>query len=54
MFSLRNVLNCYLPPIFTINNKVIEFYKGLGYNDYYEFIAYPNRKMYKMIKDLLE
>jgi hypothetical protein len=34
------------------NIKTIEFYKGLGYNIYYDFIAYPNRKMYRMIKDL--
>jgi len=34
------------------NEKAIQFYKGLGYNIYYDFIAYPNRKMYRMIKKL--
>ena len=36
------------------NIKVIEFYIGLGYNIYYDFVAYRNRKMYRMIKDLKE
>lgn len=34
------------------NEKAIQFYKGLGYDIYYDFIAYPNRKMYRMIKKL--
>jgi ribosomal protein S18 acetylase RimI-like enzyme len=34
------------------NEKVISFYKGLGFKVYYEFVAYPNRKMYRMIKDI--
>lgn len=34
------------------NEKAIQFYKGLGYTVYYDFIAYPNRKMYRMIKRL--
>ena len=34
------------------NGKAIQFYKGLGYEIYYDFIAYPNRKMYRMIKKL--
>ncbi len=36
------------------NEKAIQFYKGLGYHIYYDFIAYPNRKMYRMIKKLDE
>lgn len=36
------------------NEKTISFYKGLGYMIYYDFIAYPNRKMYRMIKNLNE
>ena len=35
------------------NEKAIQFYKGLGYDIYYDFIAYPNRKMYRMIKKLV-
>lgn len=34
------------------NEKVIQFYKGLGYTLYYDFMTYPNRKMYRMIKKL--
>lgn len=34
------------------NEKAIGFYKGLGYEIYYDFVAYPNRKMYRMIKKL--
>lgn len=34
------------------NEKTIHFYEGLGYKVMYEFISYPNRKMYRMIKIL--
>ena len=34
------------------NDKAIGFYKSLGYEIMYEFIAYPNRKMYRLIKNL--
>ena len=34
------------------NDKTIGFYKSLGYEIMYEFIAYPNRKMYRLIKNL--
>jgi ribosomal protein S18 acetylase RimI-like enzyme len=34
------------------NEKAMNFYKGLGYNIYYEFIAYPDRKMYRLIKKI--
>ena len=34
------------------NQRVIEFYKGLGYKIYYDFIAYPERKMYRMTKKI--
>jgi ribosomal protein S18 acetylase RimI-like enzyme len=32
--------------------KAIGFYNGLGYEIFYDFIAYPNRKMYRMIKKI--
>lgn len=35
------------------NGKAVQFYKSLGYSVYYDFITYPNRKMYRMIKKLL-
>lgn len=34
------------------NSKVLEFYKSTGYKVFYEFITYPNRKMYKLKKCL--
>lgn len=34
------------------NEKTIGFYHSLGYQDYYEFTTYPDRKMWRMIKDL--
>jgi len=34
------------------NQKVLEFYKKTGYEIFCEFTTYPNRRMYKMIKDL--
>jgi ribosomal protein S18 acetylase RimI-like enzyme len=37
---------------FDNNDNAIGFYKRLGYSVFYEFIAYPNRKMYRMIKKI--
>ena len=34
------------------NNQAIGFYHSLGYKILYKFIAYPNRKMYRLIKVL--
>ncbi len=34
------------------NEKTIGFYHSLGYEDYYEFTAYPDRRMWRMIKKL--
>lgn len=34
------------------NEKTLSFYRALGYKDYYVFVSYPSRKMYRMIKDL--
>lgn len=34
------------------NEKAIGFYKTLGYNEWYDFIAYPNRRMWRLIKQL--
>lgn len=34
------------------NEKTIGFYHSLGYQDYYEFVTYPERRMWRMIKDL--
>lgn len=34
------------------NDDVIAFYKKSGYEVFYEFTTYPNRRMYKLIKKL--
>lgn len=34
------------------NESVLAFYRFMGYNTLYEFITYPNRKMYRLIKSL--
>lgn len=34
------------------NEKAISFYKSMGYEPWYDFVTYPNRKMYRMIKQL--
>lgn len=34
------------------NESVLAFYEKNGYKVFYEFTTYPNRKMYKLIKDL--
>lgn len=37
---------------FDNNDKTIGFYHSLGYQDYYEFVTYPDRRMWRMIKEL--
>lgn len=32
------------------NEKAIGFYHSLGYQAWYDFVTYPNRRMYRMIK----
>ena len=34
------------------NEQAIGFYHSLGYKDWYDFVTYPNRRMYRMIKQL--
>lgn len=34
------------------NEKAIGFYHSLGYYEWYDFVTYPNRRMYRMIKEL--
>lgn len=34
------------------NEKAIGFYHTLGYEVMYDFVAYPNRKMYRLIKNI--
>lgn len=34
------------------NESAVEFYHSMGYEPLYEFVTYPNRKMYRLIKTL--
>lgn len=34
------------------NEKVITFYRHFGYEVFYDFTTFPNRRMYKLIKDI--
>ena len=34
------------------NDKTIAFYHSMGYNEYYDFVTYPNRRMWRMIKNI--
>lgn len=34
------------------NEKALGFYHSIGYNEWYEFVTFPNRKMYRMIKNI--
>lgn len=48
----RNCKKMTLTTDYYNNDSVIEFYKRSGYKVFYEFIAYPDRRMYKFIKEL--
>ena len=37
---------------FENNEKAIGFYHSLGYQEWYDFVTFPNRKMWRMIKEL--
>lgn len=50
--SKKGCVDLSLTTDFYNNEKTIKFYEGLGYKIYYDFIAYPNRKMYRMIKKI--
>ncbi|MFS8083538.1 MAG: GNAT family N-acetyltransferase [Ginsengibacter sp.] len=49
---LRGCSSLSLTTDFNNNEKAIQFYRGLGYEIYYDFITYPNRKMHRMIKKI--
>ncbi len=34
------------------NDQTIAFYRALGYREFYDFVTYPNRRMWRMIKEL--
>jgi ribosomal protein S18 acetylase RimI-like enzyme len=47
---LRKAAVVTLTTDYNNNDNVIGFYRNKGYEIYCDFISYPNRKMYKMIK----
>jgi ribosomal protein S18 acetylase RimI-like enzyme len=49
----RNCKKITLTTDFFDNEKTIGFYKKIGYTVMYEFTAYPNRKMYRMYKEII-
>lgn len=48
----KNIAKMSLTTDYHNNEQTIHFYKVMGYRELYEFIAYPNRKMYRFIKEL--
>lgn len=48
----KNIAKMSLTTDYYNNDKTIRFYKAMGYHELYEFIAYPNRNMYRFIKEL--
>lgn len=48
----KGVKQLSLTTDFYNNESTLAFYKSMGYGILYEFIAYPNRRMYRMIKKL--
>ena len=50
--TLRGCKQVALTTDFYKNDDVINFYKKQGYDIYSEFVTFPNRKMYKLIKTI--
>lgn len=48
----RDVTKLSLTTDFENNEKAIGFYRSLGYKEWYDFVTYPNRRMYRMIKQI--
>lgn len=48
----EGVIRVSLTTDFDNNEQAVGFYHSMGYETFYEFITYPNRKMYRLIKTL--
>lgn len=48
----NNVKKISLTTDYSSNDAVLKFYKSVGYEIYYKFVTYPNRKMFKLMKNL--
>jgi ribosomal protein S18 acetylase RimI-like enzyme len=51
-FKNQGVKELSLTTDFYNNEKTLNFYQSLNYEIMYDFIAYPNRRMYRLIKKL--
>lgn len=47
-----NVSKLSLTTDYYDNEKTLNFYKGMGYEIMYDFVAYPDRRMYRLIKKI--
>jgi ribosomal protein S18 acetylase RimI-like enzyme len=52
MAKLKGCKKITLTTDYDNNDYVVNFYKKNGYSVLYEFNTYPNRRMYKMIKEI--
>lgn len=48
----KNVKKVSLTTDFYDNDATLGFYHSMGYNTLYEFVTYPDRKMYRLIKNI--
>lgn len=48
----RGGLTLSLTTDYDNNTKAISFYRSLGYKEWYDFVTFPNRRMYRMVKQL--
>lgn len=48
----EGVINVSLTTDYYNNSKAVGFYNSMGYKTLYEFVTYPNRRMYRLIKKL--
>lgn len=51
--KLEGIRKLSLTTDFYNNESAISFYSKLGYEPLYEFVTYPNRKMYRLIKNIV-
>ena len=52
MLKQEGVKRVSLTTDYDHNEQAVGFYHSMGYKTLYEFVAYPNRKMYRLIKTL--
>lgn len=48
----EGVIRVSLTTDYENNEKTVGFYNSMGYETLYEFVTYPNRRMYRLIKTL--